>query len=200
MGGTPEGRKEEKDVNAKGQAEGRLWNEGWRGVEGGREGRIGSVEEREYRQDERHGEDKARRASRHGKAWQGKARQGNGKAIVRQGKARQDKTRQDKARQGKARQGKARRKLGCGGVLRSAEGNEGRSRRKGRMVRCRTVRGSPGSGAGVTERGGMEQKTASRVHGKPATTTAAVERHYSLQEHRAFSASRVPTPIVRFGL
>ena len=107
MGGTPEGRKEEKDVNAKGQAEGRLWNEGWRGVEGGREGRIGSVEEREYRQDERHGEDKARRASRHGKAWQGKARQGNGKAIVRQGKARQDKTRQDKARQGKARQGEA---------------------------------------------------------------------------------------------
>ena len=133
-------------------------------------------------------------------ARQGKARQGNGKAIVRQGKARQDKTRQDKARQGKARQGKARRKLGCGGVLRSAEGNEGRGRRKGRMVRCRTVRGSPGSGAGVTERGGMEQKTASRVHGKPATTTAAVERHYSLQEHRAFSASRVPTPIVRFGL
>ena len=105
MGGTPEGRKEEKDVNAKGQAEGRLWNEGWRGVEGGREGRIGSVEEREYRQDERHGEDKARRASRHGKAWQGKARQGNGKAIVRQGKARQDKTRQGKARQGKARRG-----------------------------------------------------------------------------------------------
>lgn len=49
------------------------------------------------------------------------------------------------------------------------------------MARCRTVRGSPGSG----ERGEGAEKTASRVRGKPAATTTAVERDDSSREHRA---------------
>lgn len=48
------------------------------------------------------------------------------------------------------------------------------------MARCRTARGSPGGG----ERGEGAEKTASRVRGKPATTTA-VERDDSSREHRA---------------
>lgn len=75
---------------------------------------------------------------------------------------------------GMAWHGKARRKLACG--VAEGPGEEGREP-NGAVP----AHGEGKSGWRGAER---EEKTASRVRGKPAATTAAVERRDSSREHR----------------